>query len=255
VQQICAEAGLPLDRLPVVHDGVDPLRLQQGERIRGRTALGLGGQVPLLLTVAKLTDHKGHRFLLDALPAVLWRFPQTVLALAGDGPQMDALRSQARRLKLDRHVRFLGFRQDVPDLMAAADLLVVPSHLEGLCSSVIDAMFVGCPVVATRAGGLPDLLQAAAREEDAGWLVPPRDSAALATAVSESLSSPEKRRCVAARAKVRARRHFSAATMVERTISAYGRLQQLKPAHPVGVRTTSAIGELVSGTSRSQSTC
>ena len=82
--------------------------------------------------MAKLTDHKGHRFLLEALPAVIQKLPNVVLALAGDGELHEALRRQADRLGVFA-VRFLGFRHDVPDLIQAADLFVLPSHLEGLC--------------------------------------------------------------------------------------------------------------------------
>ena len=212
--------------------------------------------MPLLLTVAKLTEHKGHAFLLDALPAVLARFPQAVLALAGDGPLLAALRAQVQRLRLADRVRFLGFRADVPDLLAAADLLVVPSLLEGLCSSIIDAMFLGCPVVATRAGGIPDLLASPdARQPDAGWLVPPRDASALAGAVIEALQSPAARQQCVQHALVRAQREFTADSMVDQTLAACDRLLQLKRSSVVAARATSATDALVSEMNRSRSAC
>jgi glycosyltransferase involved in cell wall biosynthesis len=256
VQQICASAGLSVDRLPVVHDGVDPVRTRLGDRQRGRATLGLDTAEPLLLTIAKLTDHKGHRDLLDALPTVLRRFPRTVLACAGDGPLRAVLSDQAHRLGIADRVRFLGFCTEIPDLLAAADLLVVPSRLEGLCSSIIDAMFHGCPIVATRAGGIPDLLEARNSEPSAvGWLVPPEDPAALAAALLEGLASPEKCCALAQRAKDRAWREFTAATMVEQTLSAYQELIRVTRPQGATARTTFATGALVSRMNRSRSTC
>jgi glycosyltransferase involved in cell wall biosynthesis len=222
VRQVCLEAGLPPRRLYVVADGVDPSRMRQGGRDPGRQSLGVAPDCKVLLTVAKLTDHKGHRFLLEALPSIIRRQPRVLWAVAGDGPLREALCQQTRRLSLQNHVKYLGYRHDIPDLMAAADLLVVPSHMEGLCSSIVDAMLAGLPVVATSAGGIPDLLAASERlGPTAGWLVPPRNPPALAQAVLDALQFPQitAQRCD--RARARAAGEFTAARMVERTLAVY----------------------------------
>ncbi|MCO6458292.1 MAG: glycosyltransferase, partial [Pirellulaceae bacterium] len=191
VSEVCRESGVPPHKLCVVHDGVDPRRVAAGDRQRGRDALDLGHSDLLLLTVARLTDHKGHRYLLEALPAILRQFPQVTLALAGDGELRESLAAQAERLGIAPSVRFLGFRHDVPDLLRAADLFVLPSHLEGLCTSIIDAMLADCPVVTTTAGGIPDLVGAREPGElPVAWSVPPRVPAALAAAVVQALSDP-----------------------------------------------------------------
>ncbi len=160
--------------LRVVHDGVDPARVRAGDRGRGRRSLALTDDQALLLTVAKLTDHKGHRFLLDALPAVIQKVPNVVVALAGDGELRETLQQQAEQLGVASHVRFLGYRDDVPDLIQAADLFVLPSHMEGLCSTLIDVMLAGCPIVTTTAGGIPDLVGGESATEPVAWTVPPR---------------------------------------------------------------------------------
>ena len=131
-------------------------------------------------------------------------------------------RRQARRLGIDSHVRFLGYRKDVPDLIMAADLFVLPSHLEGLCTSLIDVMCAGRPIVATTAGGIPDLVGLG--DADAGplaWLVPPRDPSALAKAIQEALASAEQRAVRQRRAQQRAVRTFTANHMVEATLAVY----------------------------------
>jgi len=219
VRDACRRAGLDANCLHLVHDGVNADRMKEGLRSRGRLAIGIHRDTPLLLTVANLTDHKGHRFLMDALPRIVSRFPGLVWALAGDGLLRSELEAHARRLGVESHVRFLGYRSDVPDLVAAADRFVMPSHMEGLCSSIADAMLAGCPVIATRAGGIPDLLDV--REDEArpaGWLVPVRDSGALANAVISSLEEPGEAERRASVAYDRAVAEFTVDVMVERTL-------------------------------------
>lgn len=184
VARVCSEGGIPAAMLHVVHDGVDPARARSGDRQRGRQSLGLAADDVLLLTVAKLTDHKGHRFLLDALPAVIQRFPRLTIAFAGDGELRQALEQQAGQLGLLPRVRFLGYRHDVPDLIHAADVFVLPSHLEGLCTTLIDVMLAGRTVVTTTAGGIPDLVGSIDTDgEPVAWLAPPRDPPALAETI------------------------------------------------------------------------
>jgi len=224
VADICRDSGVPADRLRIVHDGCDPARVRSGVRSRGRLSLGLSEHETLLLTVAGLRDHKGHRFLLAALPGILAQRPNVVLALAGDGHLEQELRQQARELGIETRVHFLGYRNDAPDLIAACDLFVLPSHQEGLCSSLIDAMLASRPIVTTTAGGIPDLVGRRANDADAdavAWLVPPGDSAALAEAVLDALQSPQQCARHEKNARERAERLFTAAAMVEATLDVY----------------------------------
>jgi len=222
VCDVCRAAGLTDDRLRVVHDGVDPDAARSGDRNRGRRSLGLRDDQTLLLCVAKLTDHKGHRFLFEAMPTVLRNMPDAVLALAGDGELRHPLERLAAQLGIAPRVRFLGFRRDVYDLIAAADLFVLPSHMEGLCSTLIDVMLAGRPIVATTAGGIPDLVGPdASASLPAAWLVPPRDPPALAAAILKALRSPDVCLEMQKRAMHRAQQHFTADCMVEATLEAY----------------------------------
>jgi glycosyltransferase involved in cell wall biosynthesis len=224
VRQACLSAGLSPGVLSVVHDGVDPARSSSGLRAQGRQAIGASAHTQVLLTVAKLTDHKGHDVMLEAMPEIVRRRPDVLWVVAGDGSLWDSLQERTRQLNLQSHVRFLGYRHDVPDLIAAADLMVVPSRLEGLCSSIVDAMLAGLPVVATRAGGIPDLLAPSERlGPAAGWLVPPEHSAALAAAVIDALQQPDVTSRYRDTARQRALAEFTAERMVERTIDAYRR--------------------------------
>ena len=222
VAQVCRQCGLPESMLRIVHDGVDPSMAASGDRQRGRQSLQLSDEQTLMVCVAKLTEHKGHRFLLDALPEVIRRYPKLIVALAGDGELHEPLRRRAARLGILPHVRLLGFRNDVADLIHAADLFVLPSHLEGLCSTLIDVMLAGCPIVATTAGGIPDLVGPDPSDGEAvAWLAPPRDSSALAETILQALGSPEGCKAMQERAYRRAVERFTADRMVESTLAVY----------------------------------
>ena len=106
----------------------------------------------------------------------------------GDGDLRSQFEEEARGVGVSQAVRFLGYRHDVPDLLHAADLFVMPSHLEGLCSTLIDAMFAEVPIVATTAGGIPEVLDGVPGEPPVAMLVPPRQPEPLANAIIKALS-------------------------------------------------------------------
>jgi glycosyltransferase involved in cell wall biosynthesis len=221
-RRVCAAGGIPEPMLRVVHDGVEPARIAAGDRKRGRDSLGIGDGQTLLLCVAALNEAKGHEFLLDAMPAVVARHPNVMLALAGDGHLRETLQRQVEQQGLSGKVKFLGYRHDVPDLIHAADLFVLPSRSEGLCSTLIDAMLARCPIVATTAGGIPDLLgEGPAGEGPAARLVPPCDSRAIAEAILAALAEPDKSGEYVSLAAVRAAKFFTADRMVDDTLAVY----------------------------------
>ncbi len=193
-------------KLRVIPNGVDPARWDpaQADGARVRQELGVPPEAPLLALVGQITPWKGQRDALAALPAVLARYPAAVLCLAGSptftGPTVRydnlayaaELRRTAAALGLGDRVRFLGQREDVPDLLAAADLLVLPSWAEPFGRVLIEAMAMARPVVATRAGGVPEIVEHGA----SGLLVPPRDPAALAEAILALLDDPARARAM-----------------------------------------------------------
>lgn len=226
VGEVCRASGVPSEKIRVVLDGVDPRRAQSGSRASGRAALGVDDATLLLLTVATLTDHKGHTYLLKAIPHVLKALSprKLLLALAGDGELRQALEAEAQQLKIDHAVKFLGFRNDIPDLLKAADLFVLPSHMEGLCSTLIDVMIARTPIVTTRAGGIPDLVDQRGAEPPVAILVPPRDPLALAKAIKEAANDLSARQTLVDAAEHRALSHFTDEQMVEGTLSVYREL-------------------------------
>ena len=230
VAQACRTAGIEPSRLTIVHDGVDPDRAGSGDRERGRANLRIADHNLLLVTVATLTEAKGHRDLLAALKSVVKQFPQVIAVCAGDGELRADLEAEVARSGLQQFVRFLGYRSDVPDLLRAADLMVMPSVQEGLCSTLIDAMFAGTPIITTTAGGIPDLVGPCGDEAAVARMVRSRDPAALADAVSEALRSLVDGVPIfgvdVTRARDRAWRRFTAAAMIEGTLAVYRRAMQ-----------------------------
>jgi glycosyltransferase involved in cell wall biosynthesis len=223
IADVCRASGIPPEMLKVIHDGTDPLRMSGGDAHRGRASLGLADDVPLVLCVAQLADYKGHRYLIDAVPSVLKCCPRTIFVLAGDGPLRGALMAQARARGIESAVRFLGYRDDVPDLIQACDVFVLPSTHEGLGSSVLDAMFAARPVVAADAGGIPEMLRNA-QVQLCGWLPAAGDAGALARALVECLLSPLERKRRVEPALAWARTHFTASRMVRETLDLYDEL-------------------------------
>ena len=232
--EVCRAASIPKEQLALVFSGVDPSRIEtdQDRRIRNqeREKLGLAPETILLLCVGKLNEAKGHVDLLRAMPEVLEKYPDLILALAGDGELHDSLAAQADQLNLSGKVRFLGYRHDIPRLIQAADLYVQPSRSEGLCNAVIDAMFARCPVVVSARGGLLDLIPPKVDVKpdsdrifsDYGWLAPPENPVRLAAAIKDALDAPvEQRKQRTELARTRAFENFTADRMVDGMLQVY----------------------------------
>ncbi len=183
--------------ITVIYNGVDPPSPRR-TRAAVRAALDLG-EGPVALHVANFLPVKGHDILMRALAQVRDRGVRLTVVTAGDGIERAAVEAQAKQLGLGpEQVRFLGFRADVPDLLAAADLFVLPSRMEGLPLAVLEAMSHGLPIVTTRIGGNPEVVT----DGEHGLLVPIEDPGPSPT---RSSSSPE------IRAAPRARRGRAAA--------------------------------------------
>lgn len=170
-------------------------------RATTRAELGCDQDSPLLVAVGRLTPQKGIDVLLEALPAILEAVPGVTVLVVGDGISNDALQQTSRTAGLAARVRFLGAREDVPSLLAAADLVVIPSRSEGLPLVLLEAMAVGTAVVATDVGGMTDLVT----DGEHGWLLPPNRPDALAAAITDALTHDERRNTVAAAARHRVR--------------------------------------------------
>lgn len=208
--------GLGPDRVRVVHEGVRDRPPGAGGR-EILESLGVPPGARVVGNVAALVDHKDHATLLEAAARVVARDERAHFVVLGEGELRPRLEGQRRRLGLEGRVHLVGFREDVDALLPAFDVFCLSSHMEGLGTSVLDAMCFARPIVATAAGGIPD----AVADGVSGRLVPPRDPAALAAALAELLVDPERGRELGRQARRRFEADFSAERMVEGTLAVF----------------------------------
>jgi glycosyltransferase involved in cell wall biosynthesis len=181
---------------------------------------------PLLLLPGRLHPEKGQSHLFRALPFVRQRLLRKPMVLvAGGGPFEAAYRAEVESLGCNDMVRFLGFRRDLPDLMAAADLVLLPSVAEAFGLVLAEALCLGVPVVATRVGGIPEIVSHGID----GVLVPPADSGALAEAIAGLLSDEPRRLKLAGAGRAKVIERFQFADMVRRYEQLYDRLTSAVP--------------------------
>jgi glycosyltransferase involved in cell wall biosynthesis len=211
-----AEFDIRPPRVHIVPNGVDLTRFAQGEArptLRGELT---AAPATLIGSVTRLTAGKGLDVLLTAFSMLPPRHAGVHLALIGSGELDTELRAQAARLNIADRVHFTGARSDMPGVYASLDRLVLASLDEGLPISVLEAMAAGVPVIATRVGAIPQLLQG-----DAGWLVAPGDPSALAEALVESLDNQSLARQYAQSALARTHAEYSAAAMARGYLELY----------------------------------
>jgi glycosyltransferase involved in cell wall biosynthesis len=186
IQRIVEEGGLDPALLRLVYEGVPDRRPQEGGR-EALAALGVPPHAPVVGNVAALTGHKDHATLIEAMALLRPRAPEARLVIAGEGELRPALEARVKERGLEDRVVFAGFRHDLDRILPAFSIFCLSSHLEGLGTSLLDAMAFGLPVVATAAGGIPEAVEDGVN----GRIVPPRDPAALASALAEVLDDDE----------------------------------------------------------------
>lgn len=203
------EGGVPEAMTRLVWSSVDPASLAPTRsRDEVRAALEVPGSAPFVLAAGALVERKGFDVLVDAF--ALLQVAGAILWIAGEGDPA-ALKKRVERHGLAGRVRLLGRRNDVPDLLAAADVFAMPSRAEGLGIAALEAMAAGLPVVASRVGGLGEVVL----DGETGRLVPPGDAAALARALDEVLGDATLRVRLGAAGRARVQAEFTADRMVD----------------------------------------
>ena len=189
----CQALKIPKEKVIVIPNGVKTNEnlSDQVEITQVRQSLGIDEHRILIVCVGTLAQHKGHETLLEALKLLKDRNPSKLPAtlIVGDGPLYEQLREKTRNLELDAHVIFTGFQNDVRKILAAADFAVLPSLYESFGIVILEAMAEGKPVIASRTGGIPEIII----DGETGILFPPEDSNLLAEAIEELTMNDEKR--------------------------------------------------------------
>jgi glycosyltransferase involved in cell wall biosynthesis len=208
------------ERMTTALNGIDLQPFAAADGARARAALGFDAETILLGAVGRLAPYKGFEYLLRGLPAVFAAEPRARLLICGDGPMDAELRRECELAGIAARVHFLGFRRDVPDLLAAFDVFVQPSEREGLSIALLEAAAAGRPAVACTITGNAEIVV----EGETGLLVPPADPEALANALQSLLADPARRLAMGAAARRRAEAWFGQERMVAENVAVYDRI-------------------------------
>jgi glycosyltransferase involved in cell wall biosynthesis len=224
-----ATLRVPPDRITVVERGRDPRRLGvpgPERRAIERQRLGLEPDAKVVVAVGRQEFQKGHRFLLEAMIEVIAAHPSAVLLLAGrEGEETTHLRTLAEHPPLDRAVRFMGHRDDLPDILAASDVFAFPSLWEGLGGAVIESMALGLPIVATDLEPVREVVE----DGRCALLVPPRAPRAIASAISSLFADRDQAQALGSTGREIFLRRFTLQRSTERMIALCRQVADSRP--------------------------
>jgi glycosyltransferase involved in cell wall biosynthesis len=220
VRRMLVADGVPAARAVTVHEGIDLGHVDAAPAADLHADLWLPHGSPIVGNVAALVPHKGQRHLIEAAAIVVTRVPDARFVIAGEGELRPVLERQIKEHHLEKHVFLAGFRPDILSVHKGFDIFVMSSVTEGLGTSLLDAMACGKPIVATTAGGMPEVVEDGAT----GLLVPPRDHQAMAAAIVKLLTRPDRRARMGAAGLARVRARFSVERMVQDTLEIYRRV-------------------------------
>jgi sugar transferase (PEP-CTERM/EpsH1 system associated) len=217
-QRLHTTFGFPESRVHVITNGVDLSRFDLSRNgVDYKARLDLPPSAVAFGTVGRLVPVKAYPILLKASKLVFKEFPHAYLLIVGEGPLYDDLTQMAREYNMVDRVRFLGWRQDVPEILRALDLYVLASESEGMSNTILEAMASGLPVVATAVGGNPELVA----DGETGLLVPPNHPRALAAAITKLLQDSPRRKNMGQLGRQCALEKFSLETMVRNYANLY----------------------------------
>jgi L-malate glycosyltransferase len=220
IRRMLVADGVPPSHAVTIHEGIDLARVAAAPPADLHAELWLPHHAPIVGNVAALVPHKGQRHLIDAAAIVVRQVPDARFVIAGEGELRPQLERQIKDRHLEKHVFLAGFRPDVLSVHKAFDVFVMSSVTEGLGTSLLDAMACGKPIVATAAGGMPEVVA----DGETGLLVPPRDDEALAAAIVKLLNDERLRRAMGEAGVRRVRERFSSERMVQDTLELYRRV-------------------------------
>jgi glycosyltransferase involved in cell wall biosynthesis len=211
------------DQIVTIYNGVETTICPQTEAPDIRSSLGLRKDSTIILSAAWLNELKGVHVLIQSLPLVLKCVHGDIaLIIAGDGPQGQALRRLAESLGIEQNVYFLGWRDDVPQLLEQADIVVIPSICEEACSYfALESMAAGKPIVGSAIGSIPELLSG---DPPAGLLFAPGDAEALSEALESLLTNSKERQILSSEAQQRGLHRFHISKQIQLTTAIYSRL-------------------------------
>ncbi|MEQ8763441.1 MAG: glycosyltransferase family 4 protein [Planctomycetota bacterium] len=222
VRDVLVKDGIPAERISIVYSGIDPGRFESVPPVDLKSELKLAREARLVGCVAHFGWHKAQEYLIRAIPELRRQVPEAVVLLIGHGDREELLREEAAKLSPEdrEHLVFTGFRSDIPSVLHALDVFVMPSVLEGLCTSILDALVCERPVVASKVGGIPEIV----RPGQTGVLVPPKEPVALAEGIASLLLDAQEARRLGRGGREMVEREFTYDATCEGTLAVYERL-------------------------------
>jgi glycosyltransferase involved in cell wall biosynthesis len=210
------EYKLPESKITRVWNGIEIEKFQNGE-INTDELRGFREFSPVLYTNAALHPRKGIKYLLNAIRELLEEFPNLLSLIVGIGPYQEELKDHAKQIGIVEHVRFLGWRDNIKDLLATCDIVIQPSVREAFGLVTIEGMASGKPVIATDIGGHIDIMT----NEENGLMIKPKDTPDIVRAIKRLAIDPELRQKLGAAGKARIERSFTIDNMVGNTVEVY----------------------------------
>lgn len=215
------KSGVQKSKVKVINNGVDIARFEvTSNNSPIKNSLGLREDEKIIGTVGRLTEEKGHIYLFRAFERVNKELPNTRLLIVGDGPHLQDFKSQVTSLKLENKVIFTGTRNDIPEMLNIMDVFVLPSLNEGLPMALLEAMAAKSPVIATKVGAIPKVIE----NGKSGFLVEPGAVDALYQKITRILSNPEEARLLSNNAFEKINNEFSSRKMANQYMEIYNQL-------------------------------
>ena len=217
-RQIAMKPGIEKgERIRTILNGIEVDRFLSVDRAASRRQFGFAPDEIILGSVGRLATQKGFEYMIDAMPRIVAAHPRVRLVLSGEGELEAALRQRAQERGVAEKVTFLGFRREVPALLAAFDVFVHPSLWEGLSISLMEAMVAGCPIVCSRIAGNVEMI----RHRETGLFAEPMQPESLATEVCALLADPDWAADLGLAARADGLERFSVERMVDENVAAY----------------------------------
>lgn len=221
IKDVLIKDGIPSEKIAVAHSGVDLSRFNGISGSYLKQEFGVNPSTFVVGNVAHLADHKGHEYLIKAIPLVLKEFPDVKFFIVGDGELRGYLKGLASKLNLNDRLTFTGFRKDVPQFLEFFDLFVLASHSgEGTCNAVLEALAMRKPVVATASGGTPEVIEDGVN----GVLVPARNPELLAAGIISIIRDRDRAKKMGENGRQTVKARFSVEKMVSETVGVYREL-------------------------------
>lgn len=221
VKDMLVDAGIRPDLISTIHSSVpDSLWQYDGDGDRIRDEFRLDSSNRIITTMAHIERRKGIDTLIDAMPMIIQQVPQARVLVVGSGSYRPMIQQRVAAMRLGDNILLPGARTDVPDILAASDVVVCPSYLEGCSNSLLEAMAAGKPVIGTKVGGTPEIIEHWVN----GLLVPPKDPEALAWATVRVITDQSLAADFGKAGRRIVRENFSVDRMVDETLQIYSRV-------------------------------